>query len=80
MKARVYVTLRRGVLDPQWQAIGRALAGLDFAGIGEVRTGKVIEIDLSEQDTDAARQQVDSMCRRLLANPVIEDYSIELVA
>ena len=79
MKARVHVTLKRGVLDPQGQAIGRALAGLGFDGVGDVRTGKVIEIDLGEQDPQAARRDVDAMCQRLLANPVIEDYAIELV-
>ena len=79
MKARVHVTLKRGVLDPQGQAIGRALSGLGFEDVGDVRTGKVIEIELSERDTDRAREQVDAMCQRLLANPVIEDYAIELV-
>ena len=79
MKARVHVTLKRGVLDPQGQAIGRALSGLGFEGLGDVRTGKVIEIELGEQDTAQARAQVDAMCQRLLANPVIEDYAIELV-
>ena len=79
MKARVQVTLKRGVLDPQGQAIGRALAGLGFGAVGAVRTGKVIEIELGEGDAARAREQVDRMCRQLLANPVIEDYTIELV-
>ena len=79
MKARVHVTLKRGVLDPQGQAIGRALTGLGFDGVGEVRTGKVIEIELGDRDAEAARRDVDTMCRRLLANTVIEDYAIELV-
>ena len=79
MKARVHVTLKNGVLDPQGQAIGRALSGLGFAGIGSVRTGKMLEVELGETDPARARQQAEAMCRRLLANPVIEDYSIELI-
>ncbi len=79
MKARVHVTLKRGVLDPEGQAIGRALAGLGFEGIGDVRTGKVVEIELPDADPAQARTQVEDMCRRLLANPVIEDYAVEIV-
>ena len=78
MKARVHVTLKAGVLDPQGKAIGNALASLGFAGIGEVRQGKLIELDLAETDPARAREQVEAMCRELLANPVIEDYAIEL--
>ena len=66
------------MLDPQGQAIGNALASLGFTGIGEVRQGKLIEIDLSETDPARARAQVEAMCKKLLANPVIEDYAIEL--
>jgi phosphoribosylformylglycinamidine synthase PurS subunit len=80
MRARVYVKLKPGVLDPQGKAIGNALTGLGFAGIGEVRQGKLIELDLAETDAVRARDQVEAMCRELLANPVIEDYTIELVA
>ena len=79
MKVRVQVMLRRDVLDPQGKAIGNALAALGFAGIGEVRQGKVIELELAEPDPARTRQQVEAMCRQLLANPVIEDYAIELV-
>ena len=79
MKARVHVRLKPGVLDPQGKAIGNALAGLGFTGIGEVRQGKLIELELAETDPIRARNQVDGMCRELLANPVIEDYAIELV-
>ncbi|MFN4088758.1 MAG: phosphoribosylformylglycinamidine synthase subunit PurS [Alphaproteobacteria bacterium] len=79
MKARVHVTLKRAVLDPQGQAIGRALANLGFDGVENVRQGKVIEIDLAETDRARAEARVHAMCERLLANPVIEDYAVELV-
>jgi len=78
MKARVRVTLKPGVLDPQGRAIGNALASLGFAGIGEVRQGKLIEVDLTETDPARARAQIENMCKELLVNPVIEDYAIEL--
>lgn len=78
MKARVEVRLKPGVLDPQGKAIGNALAALGFAGIGEVRQGKLIEIELSESDPAAARARVEAMCKELLANPVIETYTIEI--
>jgi phosphoribosylformylglycinamidine synthase subunit PurS len=78
MKARVRITLKPGVLDPQGQAIGNALAALGFAGIGEVRQGKLIEIDLAAADPALAHAQVEAMCKELLANPVIEDYAIEI--
>jgi phosphoribosylformylglycinamidine synthase PurS subunit len=78
MKARVHIKLKPGVLDPQGKAIGNALVGLGFKGIGEVRQGKLIEVELAEADPTRARDQVEAMCRELLANPVIEDYAIEL--
>jgi phosphoribosylformylglycinamidine synthase PurS subunit len=78
MRAFVHVKLKPGVLDPQGKAIGNALIGLGFTGIGEVRQGKLIEIELTEPDLSRARQQVEAMCKDLLANPVIEDYAIEL--
>jgi phosphoribosylformylglycinamidine synthase subunit PurS len=78
MKACVRITLKSGVLDPQGKAIGNALASLGFAGIGEVRQGKLIEIDLADADPAIARARVAAMCDELLANPVIEDYAIEL--
>ena len=74
MKLRIHVTLKPGVLDPQGRAIGHALAALGFDGVGDVRVGKLIELDLPDGTDDAT---VDAMCRRLLANPVIEDYRIE---
>jgi phosphoribosylformylglycinamidine synthase len=79
MKVRVQVMLRRDVLDPQGKAISNALAALGFGGIDEVRQGKLIELDLAETDPASARQQVEAMCRQLLANPVIEDYAIEIM-
>lgn len=78
MKAKVHVTLKNGVLDPQGKAIAAALGHLGFSGVGEVRQGKYIEVELAETDRDKARQQIDAMCRQLLANTVIENYSIEL--
>jgi phosphoribosylformylglycinamidine synthase subunit PurS len=78
MKARVHVTLKTGVLDPQGKAIAGALGHLGFSGINEVRQGKYIELDLAEADREKARAQVDAMCRQLLANTVIENYSIEI--
>ena len=78
MKAKVHVTLKAGVLDPQGKAIGHALESLGFEGVGEVRQGKVIELDLTETDPDRARAQVGAMCEKLLANTVIENYDIDL--
>jgi phosphoribosylformylglycinamidine synthase len=78
MKARIHVRLKAGVLDPQGKAIGNALHSLGFEGVGEVRQGKLIELDLAETDPAAARTRVEAMCRQLLANPVIEDYAIEI--
>jgi phosphoribosylformylglycinamidine synthase subunit PurS len=80
MKVRVRVTLKPGILDPQGKAIGNALAALGFGGIGEVRQGKVIEIELAEADPARIRQQTEAMCKQLLANPVTEDYAIEIIA
>jgi len=79
MKVRVQVMLRPGVLDPQGKAIGNALAALGFGGIGEVRQGKLIELELAEIDPGRTREQVEAMCKQLLANPVIEDYTIEIM-
>jgi phosphoribosylformylglycinamidine synthase len=78
MKARVHVSLKAGVLDPQGKAIGNALVSLGFTGVGEVRQGKLIEIELDGTDAAAARAKVEKMCQELLANPVIENYAIEL--
>ena len=78
MKARVFVTLKNGVLDPQGKAIGHALNGLGFAEVGEVRQGKVIDIELRDSDAQQARTNLKQTCERLLANTVIEKYEIEL--
>ena len=79
MKARVYVMPKAGVLDPQGKAISQALAGLGFAGVEDVRAGKVIELELAETDPARAKAAAEEMARKLLANTVIENYSIELV-
>jgi phosphoribosylformylglycinamidine synthase len=78
LKARVFVTLKNGVLDPQGKAIGHALNGLGFAAVGEVRQGKVIDLELAETDAAKARAALKEMCEKLLANTVIEKYEIEL--
>lgn len=78
MKARITVTLKTGVLDPQGKAIEHALEGLGFAGVDEVRQGKLIELDLNDTDKETAMTRVTEMCEKLLANTVIENYSIEL--
>lgn len=80
MKAKVHVTLKRGVLDPQGKAIAHALQTLGFAGVEDIRVGKVIELQLTSADEADARAEVEAMCTKLLANTVIEDYAIELVA
>jgi phosphoribosylformylglycinamidine synthase subunit PurS len=79
VKAIVHVTLKNGVLDPQGKAIEHALDGLGFDGVGEVRQGKVIELELEVADETTARTQVTGMCEKLLANTVIEDYSIDII-
>jgi phosphoribosylformylglycinamidine synthase subunit PurS len=79
MKARVHITLKSGVLDPQGRAIANALHALGFDKVGDVRQGKFIEIDLQETDKAAAKSAVDQMCAKLLANTVIENYAVDLV-
>ncbi len=76
MKAKVTVMPKAGVLDPQGKAIGHALESLGFAGVGEVRAGKVIELELAETDPDRARATAEEMARRLLANTVIETFRV----
>jgi phosphoribosylformylglycinamidine synthase subunit PurS len=77
MKARVVVTLKPSVLDPQGQAVARALGSLGFNEVGDVRLGKIIEMDLDEADPRRARERLSAMCEKLLANLVIEEYRIE---
>jgi phosphoribosylformylglycinamidine synthase PurS subunit len=74
MKLKVFVTLKPGVLDPQGKAIHHALGSLGFAGVQDVRQGKLIELEVADDTDDAA---IDSMCRKLLANTVIENYRVE---
>lgn len=78
MKAKVHVTLKNGVLDPQGKAVQHALDALGFSGVDGVRQGKYIELDLTQTDPAKARHDVDAMCRKLLANTVIENYEIEI--
>jgi phosphoribosylformylglycinamidine synthase PurS subunit len=78
MKARVFITLKNGVLDPQGKAIGHALNGLGFDSVGDVRQGKVIDLELSGADQAKAKEELKAMCEKLLANTVIEKYEIEI--
>ncbi len=80
MKATVTVMLKNGVLDPQGKAIAHALGTLGFDGVNDVRAGKVIELDLAENDADKARAQAEDMARKLLANGVIESFRVEIAA
>ena len=80
MKARIRITLKNGVLDPQGKAIESALGSLGIGGIDDVRQGKYIEVHLAEKDPAKARAAVDRMCRELLANTVIENYAFDLDA
>lgn len=78
MKARIYVTLKPGVLDPQGKAIQHALTALSFEGIDDVRQGKFFEVTIADDNREAAEKKLDAMCKQLLANTVIENYAIEL--
>lgn len=78
IKARVTVTLKNGVLDPQGKAIEHALAGLGFAGVGQVRQGKVFDIEIEGADKTKAEAVIKAMCDKLLANTVIENYSVAI--
>ena len=79
MKARVYVTLKRGILDPQGQAVLHALGSLGYSGVKDVRVGKLIELELETRDRSKAEADLKTMGERLLANPVIEDYRFEIL-
>jgi phosphoribosylformylglycinamidine synthase subunit PurS len=78
MKAKIRITLKKGVLDPQGKAIAGALGSLGFTGVENVRQGKYIELEMTETDVEKARSQITSMCEKLLANTIIENYDIEL--
>ena len=78
MKARIRITLKNGVLDPQGKAIQNALSALGISGVEDVRQGKYIEVALNETSEDAAKATVERMCKDLLANSVIENYAYEL--
>jgi len=78
MKARIRITLKNGVLDPQGKAIAGALGALGFSGVDNVRQGKYIELEVAETDKAKAKAAIDEMCRKLLANTVIENYAIDL--
>ncbi len=79
MKAKVIITLKNGVLDPQGKAIEGALSGLGFAGVDNVRQGKFIELDVDASNEGEAKKAVEAMCEKLLANTVIENYRVEIV-
>lgn len=79
MKAKVHVTLKQGVLDPQGKAVQHALEALGFGGVNGVRQGKFIELELTETDPAKAETEVEAMCRKLLANTVIEDFRVDIV-
>ena len=79
MKARVIVTLKNGVLDPQGQAIEGSLEGLGFAGVNAVRQGKVFDVELSTTDPVSAKTELERKCEKLLANTVIENYAVEII-
>jgi len=78
MKAKIIVTPKKAVLDPQGKTVQNALAQMGYAGIGAVRVGKYLEIELSGADKEAARGQIDEACHKILSNPVIEDYRFEI--
>lgn len=78
MKAKIHITLKNGVLDPQGRAIAGTLSHMGFAGVNEVKQGKYIEVDLKEKDPAKAKEAVEKMCAQLLANTVVENYRFEL--
>ena len=79
MRARVFVRLKRGILDPQGAAVKRALEGLGYREVQELRVGKVLELQLEGTDPGQAHGRLEEMCRRLLANPVTEEFTVEIV-
>ncbi|MBI2153346.1 MAG: phosphoribosylformylglycinamidine synthase subunit PurS [Candidatus Rokubacteria bacterium] len=79
MRARVFVRLKRGILDPQGTAVKRALEGLGYREVQDLRVGRVLEMELDATQPDQARGRLEEMCRRLLANPVTEEFTVEIV-
>lgn len=79
MKAKVHITLKQGVLDPQGKAVQNALAQLGFSGVIDVRQGKYLELELSETNPQKAESEVQKMCKKLLSNMVIEDFQVEIL-
>ncbi|MXV36318.1 MULTISPECIES: phosphoribosylformylglycinamidine synthase subunit PurS [unclassified Saccharibacter] len=80
MKVRVFVSLKEGVLDPQGKAVGHALASLGFKNVGDVRINRVVDLDVTAENADEARKEGEAMAKALLANEVIEDFNVEVVA
>ena len=78
MKAKIIVTPKKAVLDPQGKSVQNALAQMGYTGVGAVHVGKYLEIELAEADREAARKQIDDACHKILSNPVIEDYRFEI--
>jgi phosphoribosylformylglycinamidine synthase len=79
MKARIIITPKKAVLDPQGKTVQNALAHMGYTGVGTVHVGKYLEIELADGDAETARKQIDDACHRILSNPVIEDYRFEIV-
>ncbi len=78
MKAKIIITPKKAVLDPQGKTVQNALAHMGYAGVGAVHVGKYLEIELTGGDAEAARRQIDEACHKILSNPVIEDYRFEI--
>tara|TARA_A100001015_G_scaffold32855_1_gene36430 strand:- start:570 stop:809 length:240 start_codon:yes stop_codon:yes gene_type:complete len=78
MLAKIHITLKKDVLDPQGKVVANSLNALGFENVQDVRQGKYIEVTIDEEDTDIAKQKLNQMCEKLLANLVIEDYSVEI--
>ncbi len=78
MKAKIVITPKKAVVDPQGKTVANALAQMGYTGVGDVHVGKYLEIELTGQDRDTARKQIDQACHKFLSNPVIEDYQFEI--
>ena len=79
MKAKIIITPKKAVLDPQGKTVQNALAHMGYSGVGAVHVGKYLEIELTASDLESARKQIDDACHKILSNPVIEDYQFEIV-